>query len=586
MGKTDALFIHRIEGKKAALKQFQTDMGNQSPVIRNVIFKYPTVYIHVCRVGDEYEVYVGETANIIRRTGEHFYTAEHEEESWQGRFRTGEPELFIIGHGHFNKSLTMDIENLLMHYLSGIEKVRKIHNSRENAQNQYYTCEELDDIFLHIWAGLKEKNPDLFINEDVVKDSALFKASPLNKLREEQDNAQELILNKLRTALQSDEKEQLIFIAGEAGTGKTVLISSIFYEICMNREKLGKENLQCRLLVNHKEQLGVYEQIADKLNLNQEKGAAVCNPTHFINKHSRENPVDVVMVDEAHLLWTQSTQAYNGKNQLADIRDRSRVVIILFDEKQILTREQYVEASIMDRLVEKAKSEHSYIELKDQLRIRGDRNTIKWIHDFINEQKIHKIPQDSKGYEIKIFDTPGQLQKEIQELAGNPKTALSRIIATFDWEYDPNPKKGGGTSKPSEVRIGDWSMPWNYKTEPEPTGRKSCKKQSWAEQKHTINEVGSIFTIQGFDLNYAGVILGPSVKYRDGNIIFDPSCSKHKKAVQSRTLSDGTKANFATILIRNSVNVLMTRGVDGLYIYAQDDELREALKQAENGNAD
>ena len=31
---------------------------------------------------------------------------------------------------------------------------------------------------------------------------------------------------------------------------------------------------------------------------------------------------------------------------------------------------------------------------------------------------------------------------------------------------------------------------------------------------HTINEVGSTFSIQGFDLNYVGVIIGPSVVYR------------------------------------------------------------------------
>ena len=103
---------------------------------------------------------------------------------------------------------------------------------------------------------------------------------------------------------------------------------------------------------------------------------------------------------------------------------------------------------------------------------------------------------------------------------------------------------------------------------------------SWAEQEHTIYEVGSTYTIQGFDLNYVGVILGPSVKYRDGKIVFDPSCSKNKKAVQNRTLSDGTKQNFAQTLLRNEINVLLTRGVNGLYIYAQDEELREALKHA------
>ena len=131
-----------------------------------------------------------------------------------------------------------------------------------------------------------------------------------------------------------------------------------------------------------------------------------------------------------------------------------------------------------------------------------------------------------------------------------------------------------------EVAIGGWKMPWNKQIKTDRKAQKRNKKLSWAEQEHTIYEVGSTYTIQGFDLNYVGVILGPPVKYRYGKIVFDPSCSKNKKAVQNRTLSDGTKQNFAQTLLRNEINVLLTRGVNGLYIYAQDEELREALKHA------
>ena len=74
--------------------------------------------------------------------------------------------------------------------------------------------------------------------------------------------------------------------------------------------------------------------------------------------------------------------------------------------------------------------------------------------------------------------------------------------------------------------------------------------------------------------------LGPSVKYRDGKIIFDLSESHNKKAIRNRTLSDGSKQKFGKMLIQHEVRVLMTRGVNGLYIYACDEQLREALKQA------
>ena len=70
------------------------------------------------------------------------------------------------------------------------------------------------------------------------------------------------------------------------------------------------------------------------------------------------------------------------------------------------------------------------------------------------------------------------------------------------------------------------------------------------------------------------------MKYRNGKIVFDPKESHNHKAIQNRTLSDGSKQKFGEILLQHEVRVLMTRGVNGMYIYACDDELREALKKA------
>ena len=103
---------------------------------------------------------------------------------------------------------------------------------------------------------------------------------------------------------------------------------------------------------------------------------------------------------------------------------------------------------------------------------------------------------------------------------------------------------------------------------------------SWAERPQTIKEVGSIYTIQGFDLNYVGVILGPSIKYRDGKIIFDKSVHFNKDVTNNRTMENGEKKNFGEELIKNEMNVLMTRGVHGLFIYAVDEALREKLKSS------
>ena len=79
------------------------------------------------------------------------------------------------------------------------------------------------------------------------------------------------------------------------------------------------------------------------------------------------------------------------------------------------------------------------------------------------------------------------------------------------------------------------------------------------------------------------MIIGPSVKYRNGKIIFDSSKSKNKKAIYKRQIKDGSKIDVSEFLLKNELNVLLTRGVNGLYIYAVDEELRNALLDAQNG---
>ena len=167
-----------------------------------------------------------------------------------------------------------------------------------------------------------------------------------------------------------------------------------------------------------------------------------------------------------------------------------------------------------------------------------------------------------------------ELQKAIKLKNKDQKLGISRLVATYDWPYVEEKKK---QARPKWfVEIGDWKAPWNQQIKPE----KKDAKLSWIEQPQTIDEVGSTFTVQGFDLNYAGVIIGPSVKYRDGKIMFDISASKNKGAVQNRKLENGEMKNFGEDLLKNELNVLLTRGVNGLYIYAVDEELQAALKKA------
>lgn len=586
-------FIREVDYSSEALalleSEFQVSNDHRTHNEQRILFRYPTVYVvhdqpKKSEVDVEYTVYVGETTNITSRTKQHLTADIKTRDDWHGLAHSDSAKMFVIGHEHFNKSLTLDIENRLMNYLLGVDAVKHLNNRRTNQQTDYYTREELDDIFSQVWRGLRSKNKQLFPTESIVRDSALFKASPFHKLSVEQLKAKNEINEAIQDALQTNKRGQLIIVSGEAGAGKTVLLSSLFFELFQNvnndDDPMAFQDLDAYMLVNHQEQVTIYQNIARRLGVLDKEETRVSKPTRFINgrepSENLDDLADVVLVDEAHLLWTQGKQSYRGKNQLLDLMERARVVVVVFDERQIMAANQYWEAAEFAKLEKQAASS---IKLTSQMRMDAHKDTVEWVRNFVDNGIVKPIPKDSKGYDLRVFDDPTVMWQEIKRRADrDTDRGLSRMLATFDWTYSSSPK--GENGETWNVEIDDFSLPWNMETKLDRAQKRKVKGLSWAEQEHTINEVGSTFTIQGSDLNYAGVILGPSVKWRDGQVVVDPAASKNTSAKNRRTMSDGTKTHVSEQLLKNEINVLMTRGVHGLYIYAVDEALREALMKA------
>ncbi|EDP68482.1 hypothetical protein CAT7_07763 [Carnobacterium sp. AT7] len=587
MSKISNPVIYETDYSYEAVKSLEGGILQEVGPNAKYLLDYPTVYIvHDEKKSREFSVYIGETSDIRQRTKQHLIEDPKKREDWESLANSDNSKMYIIGHDYFNKSLTLDIENKLMMYMSSIDSVQSVYNRRTNQQKEYYTVDKLDEIFSNIWRKLRKKNKTLFPVEKIIKDSALFKASPFHKLSDEQIQAKDKVILKIMEALTRNQSGELILVTGEAGSGKTVLMSSLFYELKQlaqeESENIVLQEANSYLLVNHEQQLKVYQQIANKLGITSKKVPnLVSKPTTFINNHTPEEKADVVIVDEAHLLWTQGKQSYRGKNQLYDLMDRAKVVVAVFDINQVLTTEQYWEEEELLTLEHEANLKGNFIHLENQMRINASQSTINWIRSMIDDRKINPILNDIKGYDLKIFNHPKELYEAIKEKAKDENSGISRITATFDWEYVD--KRKPENDDYWRVKIGDWSLPWNLQLPQMKEQKRKNRNLSWAEQEQTIYEVGSTFTIQGFDLNYAGVIIGPSVKYRNGEIVFDRSFSQNKKATRQRTLKNGKKEQFSDMLLKNELNVLLTRGVNGLYIYAVDEELQKALINAAKG---
>ena len=90
-----------------------------------------------------------------------------------------------------------------------------------------------------------------------------------------------------------------------------------------------------------------------------------------------------------------------------------------------------------------------------------------------------------------------------------------------------------------------------------------------------LDEVGCIHSIQGYDLNYAFVILGNDISYdNDLEIVVikkDSYFDRNGKA----TATDKELAEY----IKNIYYVLLTRGIKGTFLYVCDKDLKEYLSR-------
>jgi len=564
MQENHNLLIRNFNYSKEGLESFQKDLSTYE---KRLMLDYPTVYMVNNQQGQKRRVYVGEANNILKRTNDHLSDKSDKLQEVK------DGDVYVIGDEKFNKSVTMDIENKFIEYFLSSPKTMSVEllNGRSNPQPSYAGKDDANLLFQSAVEELHQRDRELFPKLEDVASGAIFKASPFKKLTTQQQNVKSKIFKMIIEQQKSDEIGQLLLVEGSAGTGKTVLLSSLFYDLASldPYELIGaKKKLKIALVVNHEEQLKVYRQIVKKLNsVFGDDEFIIAKPTQLINHFMKtEEKYDVVLVDEAHLLWTMRQQRswtpaheiyFNADNQIDALRQLTKSLVTVFDPDQILRTDQSWNQERINVLEDSADQIYS---LDNQMRMKASQEVVTWIDDFVNG-KLTDLPRDS-NYDLKVFSSASDLFDAIKEK--DAEFGLSRMLSTYDWTWKSKPPINGTWN----VTAGDLEMPWNY------TKVKLPANISWAEYPETIAEIGSTFTIQGFDLNYAGLILGPSIQYRNGQIVIDENYNKSKQASKGR---HDEKSATVVKHLRDALNVLMKRGVKGLYLYAVDDELRNAL---------
>jgi len=97
----------------------------------------------------------------------------------------------------------------------------------------------------------------------------------------------------------------------------------------------------------------------------------------------------------------------------------------------------------------------------------------------------------------------------------------------------------------------------------------------WATDPAGFGQVGCIYTAQGFEYDWNGVIVGPDLVWRTDRWVVVRSANKDPDLRNTTRLTD---EDFGR-LVRNVYKVLLTRGMIGTAVYSCDEETQGFLRR-------
>ena len=437
------------------------------------------------------------------------------------------------------------------------------------------------------------------------------------ELSAEQEKAKNEIVQEITSVLAAGEQKcRVLLVSGSAGTGKTVLVSSVFFAL----RDLG---VRAKLLVNHKELRNMYQEQYKVWSLSTDGQMAdgVSGADDYIKACESGNnfPCEVVLVDEAHLLFSGPFMNTIKSSQLTDLVENCDVLVMMIDPDQYVKRATMIDQGKKDQKRAAMTLEEKYqhllgtiaevqlvCNLTKQFRMGCTQATAEWIRSIPTEgaNGVAPFPYEAGNYTYEeIRDGAGRtLAYTVSEK--NAKNETAYVIGIFPSLVDMSEcvEKHKQTDNPSAL-IASYCWKQEYSSPDKPFIKTDTKKWFWhktgsgsgmgkngiwtlantmkAKNDPSAYEVGAFHDIQGFDLNYAGVILGKSILYvpqADGTRRIQFALGRNSKNEEGRR--DLKESDPWQTLIKNEICVLLTRGMKGLYIYAMDNQLREALIQA------
>ena len=548
--------------------------SDTDPRLRN----WPVVYT----LDGSGEIYVGESLNVAMRFRQHL---ESPNKAALGRAR-------VVVDETFNKSVCLDLESFLIRLFAGDGKYEVINGNEGITDADYYRRETYRTTFREVFDALRQRG--LFSRSIAeIENSDLFKLSPFKALSEDQLAVVVDIVEGLFDDMGRDSASTIV-VQGSPGTGKTIVAiflikllrdiqdfdprqpraePSVFEEFFTEESSRLLTGFRVGLVVPQQSLRRSIQKVFAKtpgLNAGMVMSAFDVgkDPGHF----------DLLLVDEAHRLTQRASQGSGPRNkEYAEITttlfgtdDKTRTQLDWIMAKSsnqlfLLDRDQSVRPAdipgyLIDALVDDAVNTNRKYRLTAQHRVRAGSDYVGYLRAVL--AGVPMVPRDFGEYDLRFYDDFSAMRRSI--LVRDAEVGLARLVAGYAWEWA---SKTDPTAY--DISMGDERMRWN------------TRPVDWVNSKTSLDEMGSIHTIQGYDLNYAGVVIGQELRYdKDaGRIHFDRS-QYHDRNGKANNKQLGITYSDEHLLeyIRNIYTVLLTRGILGTYVYVCDPPLREYLR--------
>jgi phage repressor protein C with HTH and peptisase S24 domain len=123
-----------------------------------------------------------------------------------------------------------------------------------------------------------------------------------------------------------------------------------------------------------------------------------------------------------------------------------------------------------------------------------------------------------------------------------------------------------------DVRIGEYRRPWNARPEARRLARGIPRAPLWAYDPNGIEQVGCVYTAQGFEFDYVGVIFGPDLRYN----LDSQAWEGHRGDSKDNEVRRGGE-RFVD-LVKNTYRVLLSRGLKGCYVHFMDKDTERFVR--------